>query len=110
MESVSIQIPAALYVAIYERHHEESGAVITACLSQLLDAEPSEGAARGAEGLQYPRPGAGTITGRVWEIADRILKEAGEANREAVIRACMNEGIKINTASTQFSHWRKANP
>jgi hypothetical protein len=46
----------------------------------------------------------------VWEIADRILKETGTANREAVTKACMQEGININTASTQYSYWRKANP
>jgi hypothetical protein len=59
---------------------------------------------------QYPRPRIGTITGRVWEIADQIQKQSGKTEREAVIKACMGEGININTASTQFSYWKKANP
>lgn len=29
-------------------------------------------------------------------------------NREAVVTACMNEDIKMNTASTQYSHWKKS--
>ncbi len=110
MESISIQISAALYTSIYERYREETSSVITACLSQLLNAEGSEEAANEAGGLQHPRPSAGTITGRVWEIADRILKETGTANRETVTKACMHEGINVNTANTQFSYWRKANP
>lgn len=110
MESISIQLPAALYTSIYERYREETSTVITACLSQLLDAEATEEAASEAGALQHPRPRAGTITGKVWEVADRILKETGTVNRETVTKACMHEGININTANTQFSYWRKANP
>ena len=110
MESISIQIPVALYTSIYERYQEETSAVIAACLSQHLNAEASEEAASEARELQHPRPSTGTITGRVWEIADRILKETGTANRETVTKACMHEGINVNTANTQFSYWRKANP
>lgn len=110
MESISIQIPAALYTSIYERYREETSAVITSCLTQLLNSETSEETASEAEGIQHSRPGPGTITGRVWEIADRIYKETGAVNREAVTKACMDEGININTANTQFSYWRKAIP
>jgi hypothetical protein len=106
MEAISIQVPALLYTSLYERYGEETTSTITTWLSHLINAEPqTEGAA-----TQYPRPRTGTITGRVWEIADQIQKQAGKAEREAVIKACMSEGININTASTQFSYWRKANP
>jgi hypothetical protein len=110
MESISIQLPAALYTSIYDRYREKTNAIVTACLSRLLDAEAPVETRIEAGALQYPRPRAGTKTGRVWEAADRILKEAGTVNREAVIKACMQEGININTASTQYSYWRKANP
>lgn len=110
MESISFQIPAALYTSIYERYREETSSVITACLSQLQNTEAPEETAIEVGGLQHPRPSAGTITGRVWEVADRIFKETGTANRETVTKACMHEGINVNTANTQFSYWRKANP
>jgi len=109
MESIFIQLPAALYTSIYERYREETGATITACLSRLLDVGTSEDLSPD-ESSQYSRPGMGTKTGKVWEIADRILKEKGSVNREAVIKACMEEEINVNTASTQYSHWRKAQP
>ncbi len=110
MESIAVPLPSALYASIYERYGEQTSATIVACLAQLIDSEAPEQARIETGGFQYPRPGAGTKTGRVWEIADRILKETGAVDREAVIKACMLEGININTASTQYSHWRKANP
>ena len=108
METVSVQIPAALYSAIYAKHEEETGSAINDCLSQLLGSTgPDLHSAR--EGSpQYPRPGNGTITGRVWGIADKLEHETGRASREAVVTTCISEGININTASTQFSHWRNA--
>jgi hypothetical protein len=110
METIAVQLPSALYTSIYERYREETSATITACLSQLVDTETSDETRVEVGALQYPRPRVGTKTGRVWEIADRILKETGTVDREAVIKACMLEGININTGSTQYSHWRKANP
>jgi hypothetical protein len=110
METISVQLSAALYTSIYVRYGEETSATINACLARLLDVEESPQTDVEAATLQYPRPGAGTKTGRVWEIADRIRIETGTVDREVVVRACMLEGININTASTQFSHWRKANP
>jgi len=110
MEAVSIQIPASLYASIYKRYGDETTSTITACLSQLIINEGVIAERRiEAPALQYPRPSTGKITGRVWEIADQLQKESGKAKREAVIKACMSEGININTASTQFSYWRKAN-
>jgi bifunctional DNA-binding transcriptional regulator/antitoxin component of YhaV-PrlF toxin-antitoxin module len=54
------------------------------------------------------RPAAGTRTGRVWEIADRISAEKGrQASRGQVIEASVSEGINPNTASTQYHHWKQ---
>ena len=110
MESVSIQIPAALFAKIYAALGEETSQAITDSLASLLvkHAPDSGPVLSGSPNPMYPRPGNGTITGRVWEIADRILAASGEVDREAVVKACMDEGININTASTQFSHWRKS--
>lgn len=109
MEVISIQIPASLYTSIYERYGEETNGTIRMFLSQLVDKADLSPQLRGDATYQYPRPKRGTITGRVWEIADEIRRVSGDADREAVIRACMDEDINVNTASTQFSYWRKAN-
>lgn len=110
MESIFIQVPAALYASIYERYGEQTSTAINACLSQFLGSEVPDEKKTGAGTTQYPRPRDGTITGRVWAITDHIQQQAGIVNREDVIKACIQEGININTASTQYSHWRKANP
>lgn len=106
METVLIQIPAELYTAIYARHTESTSVAITECLQSLLDDNESQSASTGVE--HFMRPGEGTKTGRVWEIADQLLKETGEMDRTTVVTACIDEGINMNTASTQYSHWKKA--
>ncbi len=54
------------------------------------------------------RPALDTKTGRVWTIADRISRErARTARRQEVIDAFVAEGGNPNTASTQYSHWKK---
>jgi len=110
METISIQIPASLYTAIFQRFGDRTTDTITARLSELLDGDEATSRSLRDSTTAYSRPRKGTITGRVWEIADQIQKRSGRAEREAVIMACMEEGININTASTQFSYWRKANP
>lgn len=52
------------------------------------------------EGGMGPVRGA---TAKVWEIADGI----GKADRNAVIAACVAQGINSSTAATQYSKWRK---
>lgn len=53
------------------------------------------------------RPSKGSLTGRVWEIADAISKETGRtARRGEVIDRFVAEGGNANTASTQFHHWK----
>lgn len=54
------------------------------------------------------RPGAGTGTGKVWDIADRLSAETQKpAERGAVIKAAEAEGVNISTASTQYGRWRQ---
>lgn len=106
METVSIQIPAELYTAIYARYEETTSTTINECLQSLLVDNESQSVATGVE--HFMRPGKDTITGRVWEIADQLFKDTGMMDRTAVVTACIKEDINMNTASTQFSHWKNA--
>ena len=55
----------------------------------------------------YPRPGPGTKTRRVWEIADEITQYAGRpATRGEVLARYTSESGNGNTASTQYQHWK----
>ncbi len=46
---------------------------------------------------------------RVWEIADQLTHQQGSlAKRQDVIHRVEAEGGNPNTASTQYSHWKKA--
>ena len=65
---------------------------------------PAEKAPR-EPGAPPPRPKATSTTGRVWEIADRMLA-AGATDRKAVIAACEAEGINPSTASTHYGKWK----
>lgn len=59
--------------------------------------------------LHAGRPTHGTLTGKVWDIADRISQQAGRcATRSEVIDAVTRAGGNANTASTQYSEWRKS--
>ena len=54
------------------------------------------------------RPHPGTLTGRVWEIADEITREKGRrAERREVIERYVAENGNRNTAGTQYQYWRK---
>ena len=54
------------------------------------------------------RPHPGTLTGRVWEIADEITREKGRrAERREVIERCVAENGNRNTAGTQYQYWKK---
>ena len=108
METVSIQIAAELYTAIYTQHKDSTSEVIAECLRSLLDDSQPDSSSSDVGVEHFMRPGKGTITGRVWEIADQLLNETGEMDRNAVVKACMEENINMNTASTQYSHWKNA--
>jgi 5-methylcytosine-specific restriction protein B len=60
--------------------------------------------------LEVPRrPGKGTKTGRVWEIADEAIAQTSSGSvRDAVLREALSENINANTATTQYSRWQKA--
>jgi len=54
------------------------------------------------------RPTAGSKTGRVWVIADKLSNETGrKAIRKDVIAACVKAGSNPNTASKQYDDWQK---
>lgn len=56
----------------------------------------------------HERPGPGTLTGRVWEIADEITREKGRrAERHEVIARYVVENGNRNTAGTQYQYWKR---
>lgn len=103
MEYVNVQVPAYLYCKIYDAHQEQTTAIIQSALESIFDHSPVPVKAKSL------RPGAGTITGRVWEIADQLILDGRDASRALVVETCMSEGINMNTANTQFSNWAKEN-
>ena len=108
METVFIQIPADLFGKIYAQHKDETADAINNCLSRLLESKSSEYSAAGPSiKKKFARRPTGEKTGRVWEIADR-LESAGNADRESVVKACVEEELNHNTANTQYSRWKKA--
>lgn len=52
---------------------------------------------------------AGEITGKVWDVADKLSTKSNPAERGAVMEAC--EKLKINrgTIATQYQRWRVYN-
>ncbi len=57
----------------------------------------------------YPMPGEGTLTRRVWEIADAVTRETGRrAARRDVVERFVAENGNPNTANTQYQHWKAA--
>lgn len=56
------------------------------------------------------RPGAGTATARIWEIADaQSAAKNAPTSRAEVLKAAEAEGINVTTAATQFGRWCKFN-
>ena len=51
------------------------------------------------------RPPEGSVTGRVWEIAD----EFAHYGRAVIITECIQEGIAPGTAATQYAKWNRHN-
>lgn len=56
------------------------------------------------------KPAKGS-TGKVWDIADRVMAETGlvignKQLRTAIIEACKLEGINEGTAATQYGKWK----
>ncbi len=85
MHQVSVSIPASLFVDIYNRYGEGTDEQIIQCLGRLLIDEQPAAQSVAKSRQHFMRPGPGTITGRVWEIADALYEESGEMDREAVV-------------------------
>ncbi|MCX6850112.1 MAG: hypothetical protein NTY98_14425, partial [Verrucomicrobia bacterium] len=79
-----------------------------ACLEPIEILEEPTTSELGAE-TTVKRPGPGTITGRVWDIIERLSEASqGVASRDSVLRECLAAGINASTANTQYSRWRKS--
>ncbi|GEM_PF-1598700 len=103
MDNVGIQIPSPLFSALYQKYGDKTQSVIFDALNELTDGPDRLTSSNSI------RPKPGTITARVWEIADQHYTDRGQALRNDVVQACIAEGINMNTANTQFSHWSKEN-
>lgn len=67
---------------------------------------------RGAGGTtaKGKRPKEGSTTGKVWNIADEMVRGGAVISKELraeVIKACEDIGINSSTASTQYGKWKK---
>ncbi len=59
-------------------------------------------------GGSYGRPAAGSLTGRVWDIADTISRTEGRpATKAEVLHVYLAEGGNAATCRTQFSRWKQ---
>lgn len=54
------------------------------------------------------RPSRGTVSGRVWDLADQLSGPGAPAHRADVVAGAAAEGIDAKTASTQFGAWKRA--
>lgn len=55
------------------------------------------------------RPAAGTSTGKVWDLADRLRAELGRLpTGKEVVAAGEAEGLKAGTISVQFGKWKSS--
>lgn len=61
-----------------------------------------------AEKNGVSRPNAGTQTGNVWIIADKLSSKTNSpATRKDVLAQAEKDGINKSTATTQYGLWRK---
>lgn len=55
------------------------------------------------------RPKPGTLTGKVWELADTLTGQLGaRAPRKAVIEEGLKQGLNMATITTQYQRWAGA--
>lgn len=60
-----------------------------------------------AKGGSPSTPKSGSVTGRVWAVADALWQSSGVMpERRAVMAACEAEDINPSTASTQYGKWK----
>lgn len=87
-------------------------AVVAAPLPDTAPSGKSRPAAAPAKAPGRPKPGSST--GKVWDIADKVLADHADMGlnakelRATVIAQCEAEGINPSTAATQFGKWKKA--
>jgi len=66
--------------------------------------------ARAKEATPSARPKAGTVTGRVWDIADEVAAAMPDADhkvqRAEIIRRAVAEGINPATVQVQYNKWK----
>ena len=88
--------------------------------AHAMQAASAPAAPRNPSSVTLPAeaPKAGSKTGRVWEIAELVLRETLESNerdgkafdvkslRKAIVEKCESEGINGSTASVQFGKWK----
>lgn len=67
---------------------------------------------RVATGEVPTRPASTNATGKVWDIADRVVSENPGVSiptlRSKIIEACIEAGINPATAQVQYSKWKRA--
>lgn len=62
---------------------------------------------------EVKRPKEGTMTERVWQVADWLYDEQDPKDshckklRDSVIETCVNNEINSSTAATQFAKWKR---
>ena len=74
-------------------------------LSSMAPAEPKAEPTKPSANKKPRKNGA---VAQVWAIAD-ALHAKGAASRAAVLAQAEEQGVNLNTAKTQWQHWRKAN-
>lgn len=68
---------------------------------------------KGESSTIVKRPKEGTMTERVWQVADWLYGEQDPKDfnckdlRNKVIEACVNNEINASTATTQFAKWKR---
>lgn len=66
-----------------------------------------EGRRRVEASSKISRPGKGTATGKVWDIADSLVIDGELPEKLAVVSKCVEQGIHPSTAGVQFSKWKR---
>ncbi|HMY28217.1 MAG TPA: hypothetical protein PK211_04490 [Agitococcus sp.] len=122
--NVNVTIPTSLFVKLYKKYGEDLEQEIITALSKLVSLDSSSFLEEEPEDDFYENRqnrGRGNLTGgwpsqhttgyNVWRICESILAEDNQVlradHRERVLERCQYEDIKLNTASTMYSGWRK---
>lgn len=121
--NVNVTIPASLFIKLYKKYDEDLQQEIIAALSKLVSLDSSSFLEESEDDFSENRQNRarGNLTGGwpsqyttgydVWKICELILEEDNQVlradHRERVLERCQYEDIRLNTASTMYSSWRK---